>query len=379
MPDDGHLVVHESNRERVLGQYVSSGGDRSRIVKRYVASGGDRVLVWSAFRDKTFNESLSASVVTDHEDVEEFSRSAPTSLSESLTRNTEEHPPSAPSNLSATAGCDQIDLSWTDNSDNEDEFEIHRDGSLYDSVGTDVTTYTDSSPGSSSRDYKVRACNTSGCSSFTSTVTETANSAPAAPSNVSASVPTCDGSKNVSVSWTDNSDDEDNFNIEYRVDGSGDAYSQLCQANANETSITCGAATLTNGETYETRVVAVNSCGETASTNTDTVTMTSDPSAPSGCSASWDDGSGSSPGCAVDLSWTDNATNECGYKVYRKLQTDSNYGTEIADISANSTSYRDSDASENTDYDYKIEAYNDVGTGSCTTSISTTSCEGGTT
>ncbi|QGY43523.1 T9SS type A sorting domain-containing protein [Maribellus comscasis] len=58
--------------------------------------------------------------------------------------------PDAPSDLSATAGTEDVDLMWTDNSDNETGFYIERsddggDFMLIDSTGANVATYTDTS------------------------------------------------------------------------------------------------------------------------------------------------------------------------------------------------------------------------------------------
>ena len=66
-----------------------------------------------------------------------------------------------PSSLSATP-IDQtsIHLTWIDNSDDEDGFEIFRDGSQIAAVGTDVTSYDDDdlTCGSTHR-YSVKAYN----------------------------------------------------------------------------------------------------------------------------------------------------------------------------------------------------------------------------
>jgi hypothetical protein len=80
--------------------------------------------------------------------------------------------PSAPSNLTATAtGCLEIDLSWTDNSNNEDGFKIERStsGNLWnqiDTVGPNVTSFHNTLNGSGLRYYRVRAYNASGDSAY---------------------------------------------------------------------------------------------------------------------------------------------------------------------------------------------------------------------
>lgn len=59
------------------------------------------------------------------------------------------------------------------------------------------------------------------------------------------------------------------------------------------------------------------------------------------------------------LKWTDNSTNEVGFKIERKL-TSGNY-TIIGSVDANITNYVDSGISPNTSYTYRVYAYNPVG------------------
>lgn len=85
--------------------------------------------------------------------------------------------PDAPSNLQAsTASSTQIDLSWTDNSDNEDGFYIYRstssgtsksDYTQIDSVGSNTTSYSDTGLSSGTTYYyRVSAFNSDGESSL---------------------------------------------------------------------------------------------------------------------------------------------------------------------------------------------------------------------
>ena len=54
--------------------------------------------------------------------------------------------PKAPTNLSAQAtSCSEVDLSWTDNSDNETGYQIYRDGSPIRQAGANATSYHDGS------------------------------------------------------------------------------------------------------------------------------------------------------------------------------------------------------------------------------------------
>ena len=60
------------------------------------------------------------------------------------------------------------------------------------------------------------------------------------------------------------------------------------------------------------------------------------------------------------MTWTDNATNETGYNIFRKMTTASNFA-QIASLPANATSYTDTNLTPGTSYDYHIQAYNLAG------------------
>jgi hypothetical protein len=89
---------------------------------------------------------------------------------------------------------------------------------------------------------------------------------------------------------------------------------------------------------------------------------TSTPAAPSGLavqSASYD---------KVSLAWTDNATNESGFKVERS--TNGVDFTEVATLGADTRSYADSTVAARTTYYYRVRAYNSTGTSGYSNTIS---------
>jgi hypothetical protein len=61
----------------------------------------------------------------------------------------------------------------------------------------------------------------------------------------------------------------------------------------------------------------------------------------------------------INLSWTDNSTNETGFKIERK--TGSGSYSQIAAVAANTTSYNNTGLSPSTTYTYHIRAYNTAG------------------
>jgi hypothetical protein len=70
----------------------------------------------------------------------------------------------------------------------------------------------------------------------------------------------------------------------------------------------------------------------------------------------------------VDLTWTDNAGNEDGYRIYRG-DSPTTLGL-IATIAADSTFFQDSALARKTYYYYKVCAYNGDGEG-CSNTIET--------
>jgi N-acetylmuramoyl-L-alanine amidase len=122
--------------------------------------------------------------------------------------------PNAPSDLTASdAGCDsRITLSWQDNSDNEDGFNIYRDGELTGSVGANVTTFVQTHLSTwQSYSYCVKAHKQDCESDASNTVTQTPGLlAPAAPTNLQVvNVGECQ----FLATWEDNSDNEDGFEL----------------------------------------------------------------------------------------------------------------------------------------------------------------------
>lgn len=196
-------------------------------------------------------------------------------------------PPAAPSALAATpAGQTQIDLAWTDGSNNEDGFKIERctgagctDFAQIATTGPGVTSYSNTglSP-STSYSYRVRAYNGGGNSDYSNTSSATTDDppppppAPAAPSGLSADPV---GQTQINLAWTDNADNEDGFKIE-RCTGAGCTdFGQIATVGANTTSY--NNTGLSSGTTYSYRVRANNAGGDSDYSNTATATTASPP------------------------------------------------------------------------------------------------------
>ncbi|MBI2819466.1 MAG: S8 family serine peptidase [Acidobacteria bacterium] len=132
--------------------------------------------------------------------------------------------PSAPSGLTAVATSPtSIDLTWNDNSSNEDGFRIERctgtgcsNFSQIDQVAPGVSSYGDLGlAASTTYRYRVLAFNATGNSKYSNTAEATTDPQPvippAAPSDLT--LPSITYNQ-INLAWTDNSTNEDGFRIE---------------------------------------------------------------------------------------------------------------------------------------------------------------------
>jgi fibronectin type 3 domain-containing protein len=179
--------------------------------------------------------------------------------------------PTAPSDVLALANTPtKITITWTDNSFNETEFTVQRslDGTNWSTVGfasAGSIGYLDEglTPGTTYF-YRVASTNTAGSSEFSTVASATtSNVAPAAPSDLT--IVGVDY-KQVVLSWTDNATNELAFRIERST--AGGAFTTIATVGADVTSyVDSGLASSTS---YTYRVVAYNSVGASAYSNTAT-------------------------------------------------------------------------------------------------------------
>jgi fibronectin type 3 domain-containing protein len=262
-------------------------------------------------------------------------------------------PPPAPSGLSATAvSGTQINLSWTDNSTDEDGFKIYRSTdavnfAFYASVGTNVTTRSNTNlTGNTNYYYRVLAYNAGGSSAYSDTASATTLPLPAAPSNLAA---TAVSSGQINLSWTDNSNNESGFRIYRSTDGVNFLWYYTPGANATSFSDTGRTA----GTLYYYRVLSYNANGISDFSNTASATTFPLPAAPSNLTATAISKS------RIDLAWVDNSNNEDGFKIYRS--TDGVNFTFYATVGANVTTRSNTNLTSGTTYYYRVFAYNSGG------------------
>lgn len=179
-------------------------------------------------------------------------------------------PPYAPGNLTANAPeCDQIDLTWQDNSDNEDGFKIERSEDSFnftqiDTVGPDVTSYSDTTVAENiTYYYQVRAYNAGDDSGYSEIASSTTPSCPpeppAAPTGLTAKAR---GKDKIALKWQDNSNNEEGFYI-YRGSSESDL-TYHAVVGSNTTSYVDN-NNVSSNTTYYYQVRAYNAYGDNGS------------------------------------------------------------------------------------------------------------------
>jgi RHS repeat-associated protein len=264
--------------------------------------------------------------------------------------------PSAPSGLSATAAnSSQINLTWTDNSNNEIGFRIERSltlGSGYNEVhvtGANESTWSNTGlSAGTTYHYRIRATNHVGNSNYSTTSTAiTTAPVPVAPSGLAA---VAASSTSVTLNWVDDSTNETGFEIERSSNG-GSTYVWIHTTASNAVSYTNTG--LTAGSTYYYRIRATNAGGASAYSNVATVGLVV-PVVPSGISAT------TASASQINLTWIDASSNETGFRIERSLNSGSGY-SEVHVTGANVTSWSNTSLQAETRYYYRIRATNAVG------------------
>jgi hypothetical protein len=177
---------------------------------------------------------------------------------------------------------------------------------------------------------------------------------PAAPSNLAASSAS---SSQINLSWTDGDSSETGFKIE-RCSGVGCSdFTQIATTGANVTSY--ANTGLTASTSYSYRVRATNGAGDSDYSNTASATT---PAAPAIPAAPTNLVATAASKSQINLSWTDNASNETGFRIERcKGSTCTNF-SQIATVGTNVISYSATKLTANTTYRFRVRAYNASGT-----------------
>jgi hypothetical protein len=265
-----------------------------------------------------------------------------------------------PPSLSATAAStSQINLTWTDPNTNESGYQVERSLSstsgfvLITTTAANVRSFANTGLASAKTYYyRVRATGTGNNTSAYSNVASARTLSPTIPTAPSGLVASAASSSQINLSWTDNSTNETGFKVE-RASSSAGPWAQI-GITASKTFASTGLAAST---TYYYRVRAYNSYGNSAYSNTAYArtlsgSATGLPAAPSGLVAS------AASSSQINLSWTDNSTNETGFKVER---ASSSAGPWAQIGTTASRTFASTGLAASTTYYYRVRAYNSYG------------------
>ena len=271
--------------------------------------------------------------------------------------------PDAPTILTATAGDQQVDLSWTapasDGGTMITDYEYEQNGSgTWISTGVTTTSYTVRNlTNGQSYTFKVRAVNSVGESTAsTASSSVTPATVPGAPTGLSATA----GNQQVALSWTAPASNGGATITDYEYSQNGSA--TWTSTGGTATSYTV--QSLTNGQSYSFRVRAVNRVGEsTASAASSSVTPATVPGAPTGLSATVGDQQ-------VELSWTAPASN--GGATILRYEYEQGLSGTWTSTGGTATSFTVRNLTNGQSYTFRVRAVNRVGAGAASSAQSGT-------
>jgi hypothetical protein len=261
--------------------------------------------------------------------------------------------PANPTALSAlVTSASTIDLGWSDNAANEAGYRIERCSGIGCSsfievatVGADATGFTSTGLAMNSfYSHRVRAFNAAGTSAYTATVTSN-TFAPGPPSALTGETLTA---TSVALAWSDNSANESGFRIE-RCSGVGcSVFAEIATVGVDAEAFVDLTAPAAESNTY--RVRSYNGVGNSTFSGT-AIFSTVVPTPPSGLVAT------AQGQAQVQLLWTDNATDETGYRVERCAGPGCSDFTLLTTLAANSTLHNDNTVAAATAYRYRVIAF----------------------
>jgi hypothetical protein len=176
-----------------------------------------------------------------------------------------------------------------------------------------------------------------------------AGTIPDAPTNL---VATVISSERIDYTWEDNSNNESSFFIELALDN---LFTQFVSASLVGAGVTTSSFTNLDPETlYYARVIARNTVGDSAPSNTEIATTSeSIPESPTNLVI------GTITDTSVQVSWTDNSDNETNFVAYFSVTGEfGTYYLKDDTIPADSTTFVYTDLSENQEYFFRIFAEN---------------------
>jgi hypothetical protein len=261
----------------------------------------------------------------------------------------------APTNLAGiSGGANSVGLTWTDNSSVEDGYEVYykltsaTDWTLFETTAADATTSTVTGlTAALSYDFKVRAKDGTAYSAYTSTITIVVIAPPAGTPGTP--MATVTGQTTLTLAWTDTATGLTRMYIYQSTDGV--TYTEVTYvANAVQTYAVTGLASYT---TYYYKLRAWNTAGWSTdySSASTVVTTTIDLDPPTAMSAD------ALSSTQVKISFTINAGNATRHYVERKV-SGSAYSVLGYVNDGTTATYTDGTCVADTEYTFRIRAYN---------------------
>ncbi len=259
-------------------------------------------------------------------------------------------PPAAPTGATATPLSNaSIRVDWTDAATTESGFRVERslDGVTWAQVAqlaANASTWTNNFlVAGTTYHYRVRAYEGAVNGPYSNEATASTFPPPATPTGVTA---TALSTTSIRVDWADNSSSEQGFKIERSTDG-GATWMQWGSAVANATTWTNNF--LVAGATYHYRVRAWEGSANGEYSEVASATTFPPPAAPSDLAAVL------LTATTIQLTWTDNASNETGFRVERSTNGGASW-LPVATLGVNVTSWTQVGAAPGTTYVYRVRA-----------------------
>lgn len=278
--------------------------------------------------------------------------------------------PAPPSALATAVSGSAVDLTWTDNSNVEDGYQIQRwtDESgasvitIVAEVAANSTTYHDAGLADGKYWYQVRSMRNGGTAGSSNNVSATVLTRPPfAPEAVDA---VAASSSVASVIFTDHSTNEDGFRVERSTDGGGSwVVAGYATVDPYWSTGQFDDAAQPSEQQLCYRVIAFNSLGDSPPSNTDCTILPLGPTNLTAASVSPQ---------TIELAWSDNSAVEDGYEVNAVFYYCSYYDewgncvfepyyVWIATLVPNTTSFRPAGLNSGENWTYVVFALRDGG------------------
>ena len=354
-PSDLTAVAIASNHIDLNWRDNSQAEDGFKLEKSTYANFSDKIIIRLNANTTSYVDMQCNSNTKYHYRIYAYNNKGDSAYSNVVFATTPEDLPLAPTGLTATAvSMNQVDLQWSDNSNNETSFNIYRrtgtSGSftlLY-STAVNVARYTDNTVVASTLYYyRVKAANSAGESNY-SEASVTTPSPLNAPTNLMASAVS---SSRIDLSWSDSNTGEDGFEV-WRSTSATGTYS-IAGTVAAGTNLTFANTGLNPQTTYYYKVRAVGAGINIYSDYSNIANATT----PAILVAPINLGASATSSSTIYMSWSDTNANETGFEVYRAASSAGTYGM-IGTVGPGvNLNFTNTGLTAQTTYYYKVRAY----------------------